>query len=117
VKLLLDEHLPLGVAEVLRRRFPKLDVVGIRETGLVGLLDGPLLEVLDTEQRTLVTRDVNTVPVHVRARLANGQTHGGVIYVHSKRHRQTDVRGLIRRLTDVVEKYGEDDWTCREGWL
>ena len=30
---------------------------------------------------------------------------------------QTDVKGLIRRLVAVVEKYGNDDWTCRSGWL
>jgi hypothetical protein len=81
------------------------------------LQDGPLLEVLDAQGRTLLTRDANSIPRHVKARLALGQTHGGVIYVDSKRLRQTDVRGLIRRLIEVVEKYGRDDWTCWEGWL
>jgi hypothetical protein len=116
-KLLLDEHISPAVATALRRQFPSLDVVSIHETELGGLLDPPLLELLDEETRTLVTRDVNTVPVHVKARLANGQTHGGVIYVDSRRLKQMDTRGLIRRLAEVVTKRGAEDWTCREGWL
>jgi hypothetical protein len=31
--------------------------------------------------------------------------------------KQTDVKGLIRRLVAVVEKCGNEDWTCRSGWL
>jgi len=117
LKLLLDEHLDPQIAVALRRRFPKLDVQSILDTPWVGLPDPALLEVLDAEARTLLTRDVNTVPMHANARLAAGQTHGGVIYADSKRLRQTDVRGLLRRLARVVQKHGEEDWTCRSGWL
>jgi len=117
LKLLLDEHLPPEVAAALRRRFPKLDCQSIHETPLVGLPDPALLEILDAEQRTLVTRDVNTVPGFVVARLAAGLTHGGIIYADSKRLRQTDTKVLIRRLTEVIEKHGGEDWNCRSGWL
>ena len=34
-----------------------------------------------------------------------------------KRLKQADVRGLFRRLIEVVEKYGNEDWKCRSGWL
>ena len=117
MKLLLDEHVPREVAAGLRRRFPGLDVASIYDTLLRGLPDAPLLETLDREKRTLISRDVNTLPETVKARLAAGFTHGGVIYADSKRLRQSDVRGLIRRLFAFVEKHGDEDWTCREGWL
>ncbi len=65
-----------------------------------------LLELLDEEGRVLVTRDVNTVPGHCKARLAAGKTFAGVIYADSKKLRQTDQRGLIRRLGEVVRKHG-----------
>ncbi|MGP8198387.1 MAG: hypothetical protein ACLQU4_02660 [Limisphaerales bacterium] len=42
---------------------------------------------------------------------------GGVIYADSKKLRQTDQRGLIRRLVEVVKKHGDEDFTCRSGWL
>jgi hypothetical protein len=116
VKLLLDEHIPREVTEALQRKFPELDVISIYDTPLRGLSDAPLVETLDREGRTLA-RDVNTVPEILKARLAAGMTHGGVIYADSKRLRQADVKGLIRRLVSVVEKHGAEDWTCREGWL
>jgi hypothetical protein len=31
--------------------------------------------------------------------------------------RQTDQRGLIRRLVEVVKKHGHEDFTSRSGWL
>lgn len=117
MRLALDEHLPRVAAKTLRRRFPGLDVVSLYDTPWRGLPDAPLLEALDHEGWTLVSRDVNTIPEFVKARLAAGLTHGGVIYADSKRLRQSDVRGLIRRLVAFVEKHGHEDWTCREGWL
>lgn len=117
MRLLLDEHIPRGVAKALRKKFPELDVVSIFETTWRGLPDPQLLEALDREGRTLVSRDVNTVPEFVKSRLAAGLTHGGVIYADSKRLRQSDVRGLIRRLIAVVERHQGEDWNCREGWL
>ncbi len=117
MRLLLDEHLPREVAEALGARFPALEAISIYDTAWRGLSDPQLLEVLDREEWVLVTRDVNTIPEFVKARLAAGLTHGGVIYADSKRLRQSDVRGLIRKLTTFVEKHRDEDWTCREGWL
>jgi hypothetical protein len=113
----LDEHLPRAAAQALRKRFPHLDVLSICDTPWRGVPDPPLLETLDREGWTLVSRDVNSLPEFVKARLAAGLTHGGVIYADSKRLRQSDVRGLVRRLIAFVEKHGGEDWTCREGWL
>ncbi len=117
MRLLLDEHFPRGLAVALRRQLTTLDAVSIHETMLGGLKDPPLLEVLDAEHRSLITRDVNSIPRHVRARLAAGQTHGGIIYAESKWLRQKDARALIRRSAEVVKKHSEADWTCRERWL
>ena len=117
MRLLLDEHIPRQAAGALRRKFPALEAVSIYDTSWRGLPDPPLLETLDRGGWTLVSRDVNTIPEFVKARLAAGLTHGGVIYADSKRLRQSDVRGLIRRLMAFVEKHGDEDWTCREGWL
>ena len=117
LKLLLDEHIDPEVARALRRRFPELDVSSIQDTPWVGLPDPALLELLDAERCTLVTRDVNSVPWHANQRLQAGLTHGGVIYADSKRLKQNDLRGLIRRLANAVAEHGQEDWTCRSGWL
>jgi hypothetical protein len=94
-----------------------MQVLSIYDTPWRGLADPPLLETLDREGWALVSRDVNTIPEFVKARLAAGLTHGGLIYADSKRLRQSDVRGLVRRLIAFVEKHGAEDWTDREGWL
>lgn len=117
LKLLLDEHIAIEVAAALQRRFPSLDVQSIFETPLRGLADPPLLEILDQDKRTLVTRDANSIPAHVQRRLAQNKTHAGVIYVDSRRLLQKDVRALIRRLGEVIQKHGSEDWTCREAWV
>lgn len=117
IKLVLDEHFPVEVAAALRRSFPKREVQSIHETEWGGFPDPALLDVLDGENLTLVTRDVNSVPLHVRQRLQAGLSHAGVIYADSKRLKQTDPRGVIRRLSEVIRKHGDEDWRCREGWL
>ena len=92
IKLLLDAHLSPEVAAALRRRFPDLDVKSIHDTDWAALPDEVLLELLDAENRVLVTRDVNTMPGHTKARVAAGKTHAGVIYADSKKLRQTNCR-------------------------
>ena len=117
IKLLLDVHISPEVAAALKRQFPRLDVKSIHETDWAALPDEVLLELLDTESRVLVTRDVNTIPGHCKARIAAGKTFAGVIYADSKKLRQTDTRGLIRRLIEVLAKIGNEDFNCRSGWL
>jgi hypothetical protein len=117
IRLLLDVHISPEVAEALKRQFPRLDAKSIHETEWVSLPDEVLLELLDAEGRVLVTRDVKTVPGCCQDRIAAGQTFAGVIYADSKRLRQADTKGMIRRLIEIVQKYGNEDWQCRSGWL
>jgi hypothetical protein len=116
VKLLTDEHFPAEIAQAVRREMRNFDIQSIHETNLAGLLDQPLLATLDLQQRTLLTRDVNSIPDFLKERLREGKTHGGVIYV-SNNIRQNDLRGVIRALAAFLKAHGDEDWTCREGWL
>ena len=116
MKLLTDEHFPGEVAQAVQRAMPKFDIQSIHETNLAGLLDQPLLAALDLQQRTLLTRDVNSIPDFLKERLREGKTHGGVIYV-SSRFRQNDLRAVIRALVTFLKAHGDEDWSCREGWL
>jgi hypothetical protein len=116
MKLLLDEHLDPALVPALRRKFSTLDVASVPGLGWAGLDDPALLEVLDGERRVLVTRDVHSVPEHISDRLAQGLTHGGVVYV-PRSIVQGDRKTLLRRLVKLVKEHGDDDWTCREFWL
>ena len=116
MKLLTDEHFPVEIAQALRRKMPNFDVQSIHQTHLAGLLDQPLLAALDLQQRTLLTRDVNSIPDFLKERLRDGKTHGGVIYV-SNRFRQNDLRAVIRALVSFLKAHDDEDWGCREGWF
>ncbi|MHC1769681.1 MAG: DUF5615 family PIN-like protein [Verrucomicrobiia bacterium] len=116
MKLLTDEHFPSEIATAVRRQMPNCDIQSIHETNLAGLLDQPLLEVLDVQQRTLLTRDVNSIPDFLKERLREGRTHGGVIYV-SGAFRQNDLRAVVRALVTFLKAHGDEGWGCREGWL
>ena len=116
MKLLTDEHFPAEIAQGVRRQIPKFDIQSIHETNLIGLLDQPLLAALDLQQRTLLTRDVNSIPDFLKERLSEGKTHGGAIYV-SNSFRQNDSRPVVRALVNFLKTHGKEDWRCREGWL
>ncbi len=116
MRLLTDEHFPAEIAQAVRREMPKIDIQSIHETNLAGLLDQPLLGALDLEHRTLMTRDVNSIPDFLRERLREGKTHGGVIYVSSG-FRQNDARAVIRAIVTFLRAHGDEDWGCRESWL
>jgi hypothetical protein len=116
VKLLTDEHFPIEITQAVRREMPEFDIQSIHETNLAGLLDQPLLALLDLQRRTLLTRDVNSIPEFLKERLREGRTHGGVIYV-TRRFRQNDLRAVIRALVSFLKSHDDEDWRCREGWL
>jgi hypothetical protein len=116
LKVLTDEHFPAEIAVAVRRKMADFDIQSIYETNLAGLLDRPLLELLNLQQRTLLTRDVNSIPDVLKERLHEGKTHGGVIYV-SGGFRQNNSRAVIRALVAFLKKHGGEDWGCREGWL
>lgn len=73
MRLLTDEHFPAQIADAVRREVPKFDIQSISATNLSGLLHQPLLAVLDLQQRTLVTRDVNSIPDFLKERLRGGK--------------------------------------------
>ncbi len=116
MKILLDEHFPEAVGDAVQRKIPGFDISTVHAREFDGLPDPALLELLDDERTTLVTRDVNSIPSHAARPLAAGQTHGGIIYV-GKSIRQTNVREVIRRLLELIRKHGGEDWQCGEEWL
>jgi hypothetical protein len=116
MKLLFDEHFSDDLSAAVRRERPQVAAESVHARAFDGLLDPPLLEILDAEKTVLVTRDVRTIPGALAARLASGQTHGGVIFV-PRSIRQTDDKELLRRLLALIDAQADVDWRCRVEWL
>jgi hypothetical protein len=116
LKLLLDEHISLAVAEGLRRRNRQLVVFSMAEWEdgeFLGEEDFTCLSQAATQGLTLVTYDRRTIPLLLKTWGEEQRKHGGVIFVDDRTISPPDTGGLIRSLTDLSRKTAKWDWTDR----
>src|SRR5690348_9481788 len=73
----LNEHIVDGVL----RREPAIDSRRVREFGLSDRPDPEILSFAAVNGFIVVSHDVNTMPNHAYARIAAGETIGGVLMV------------------------------------
>jgi hypothetical protein len=116
LKLLLDEHISLAVAEGLRRRNRQVVVLSMAEWEdgeFLGEEDSACLSQAATQGLTLVTYDRRTIPLLLMTWGEKQRKHGGVIFVDDRTIWPSDTGGLIRSLTDLSQKTAKWDWTDR----
>jgi hypothetical protein len=80
-KLLSDHNFNARILRGLRRRLSSLDVVTALDAGLASVDDPDLLEWAATQDRILLTHDVNTIPGFAYMRVQNGVSMPGVFLV------------------------------------
>lgn len=120
MKLLLDEHIWPGASGLVRKFVPGAVVESIHDhaTGaLVNCSDEIVLAEAHRGGLTLVTFDVNTIPVLLREKALSGEDHGGVIFVSSKSFAQNDHPGLARALAGILRGNAGACWTNRAIYL
>lgn len=101
VKLLLDENLSPKVSEALGSA--GVDVCHARDRDLLGASDAEVLDRAFTEDRVLVTSNVEDFAKLARAR----ELHCGIVLVEDGqllRHEQLDV---VRRAIEAIEQHGD----------
>ena len=116
LKLLLDEHISLDVAEGLRRRNRALVVHYMAEWeggNSLGRDDSACLQHAAKQGLTLVTYDRRTIPPLLKTWTEEERTHGGVVFVDEKTIPPVDIGGLVRALTQLSKATGRWDWTNR----
>lgn len=79
--LLADENFKAQIQTGLRRRLPTVDLVSVQDREIRGLADPDLLARAASENRVLLTHDVNTVPRFAYERLVSGAPMAGVVVV------------------------------------
>ena len=110
--LLLNSHIPLSVAEQLRRR--RIDAAALVEWTAGNFRNAPDELVLTNaylEGRVLVTYDCRTIPALLKELAESGRHHGGVVLARERTLRS--VGGLVRALEAVASKSGGDVWEDR----
>ena len=120
LKLLLDEHISLAVAEGLRRRNRQLVVFSMAEWEdgeFLGEEDSACLSQAATQGLTLVTYDRRTIPLLLKTWGEEQRKHGGVIFVDERTLAPNDFGGLIRALCQMWEAQAQLDWANRVVYL
>jgi hypothetical protein len=116
LKLLLDEHISLGVAQSMRRRDRKIVVVAMvdwEEGNFLGQEDSACLRQAAIQKLTLVTYDRRTIPPLLKDWAEEGRQHAGVIFVDEKTISPADIGGLVQSLNLLMKEARDWDWTDR----
>jgi len=102
-RFLLDEHISPAVADLLRK--DGVDGVALRDWHNGGFLsesDERILLTARSEDRTLVTFDVHSIPLVLRNLAESEIDHGGVIFISPKTIGQGDIGGMVRALARLA---------------
>lgn len=81
LRLLADENFKEQIVNGLRRRLPGIDLVTVRDAGLVGDDDPSVLAWAALEDRVLLTHDIRTMKGFAYERVEAGQPMPGVLEV------------------------------------
>lgn len=120
LKLLLDEHIFPGIAEMTAKLAPALKAHSIHDWREGRLLNQPDLRILreaGEARLTLVTFDVNTIPVLLAEMAELGESHAGVIFVSIRSFAQNDYGALARALAGLWKQSRTEVWTNRVVFL
>ena len=96
MKFYLDEHIPKGVLEGLRRR--GVDVVTVQEAGRSGDLDEKQLSFAAGEDRVLVTFDDDFLKLD-----ATGVPHTGIVFSQTGRPTVGEMIESLMLISSVIE--------------
>jgi predicted nuclease of predicted toxin-antitoxin system len=120
LKLLLDEHIWPGVAELVTKPLPTAEVVSLHHYARGSLLNTTDDEILAEAHRggwTLVTFDLNTIPRLLSEKAVAHEDHSGVIFVSSKSFAQNEHARLSQALVSLLRSEARADWTNRVMFL
>jgi len=105
LRLLTDENVNKRIVRSLTRRLPQLDILSVRDVGLMSLPDLVILRWAANESRTILTHDIKTMVPDAEQLVAQGEPMAGVILVPNK----LGVGRAINDLEIVVECYSQSE--------
>ena len=103
--VLLDADVPPAVAAGLLQRGH--DVVAASGTAaLEALEDGQLLRVAARQRRVFVTFNIADFAEVARVFARTREDHAGIILIHSRSYRRTDIGAIVRALDNLLRSHG-----------
>ena len=114
--LILDENLSDEIARQVTAKRADIAICSVHdweEGRLEGVTDEAVLRGAAAAGLTLVTYDVNTIPL-LLVRLANEAFHhSGIVFVHNATIRSNDYGSLSRAIIQLYDAENEADWNDR----
>ena len=98
LRYLADQNFDQRILDGVSRHCPEFDLILAREVGLGRTLDPDLLAWAATNDRVLLTQDIQTIPDFARDRIVAGEPMPGVIVVPQR----LSLRIAIEDLTLIV---------------
>ena len=118
--LLLDENISHVVADQVRKHQPVIVIESVhkwQEGVFRGQHDREILLAAVTEELTLVTYDLKTIPLLLVELSAAGQSHAGVIFVDALTIPNDEFGTLTRALISFWERHQSLEWLNRVHFL
>lgn len=120
MRLLLDEHFSLTLLNAILAIDDEVQVESLHRWHGGAFLrcpDDRIVEAASKEGLTLVTFDVTTIPPILQNLAIENTSHGGVIFIPSRRIAQNDYGQLASRLVSFWRVYGKQEWRDRVAFL
>ncbi|HLJ58019.1 MAG TPA: hypothetical protein VKT77_23475 [Chthonomonadaceae bacterium] len=117
---LLDENISFVVADQVALKNPQIVIHSVHRWHggeFVGQDDLRLLKAASSEGLTLVAYDLKTIPPLLAEIAADGESHGGVIFIDASSIRGNEFGRLVTALLADWSGYSSDEWTDRIAFL
>jgi predicted nuclease of predicted toxin-antitoxin system len=116
LSLLLDENIPNEVARQISAKRAEIAIFAAldwEESRLRGKSDDEVLRAAAAAGLTLVTYDVNTIPLLLVQLASEAFVHIGIVFVNNAAIRSNDYGGLVRALIQLYDAEVEANWQGR----
>ncbi len=104
--LLADENFNRDIVRGLLLRMPTLDVVRVKDVGLIGVDDAGVLAWASENDRIILTHDRATMPDFAYGRLREGRAMPGMFVLNDR----LPVRRAMEEILLMVECSGRGEW-------
>jgi Domain of unknown function (DUF5615) len=113
LRLLVDEDFNGRIVRGVLRRLPELDLVQVREIGMMSTSDPDLLAQAAVEDRVLLTHDAKTMPAHAYDRVRAGLPMPGLVVCPQ----QLAIGAAIADVALLVECSEPGEWESKVVYL
>ena len=113
IRFLTDEDFKSAILNGVRLRLPDLDIVSVQSVGLRTFADPAILEFAASENRIVLSHDVNTMEIHARTRILAAKPMPGLFLIQQ----YFPIGKAIDEIVTIAECSHDNEWQNRIEYL